>query len=480
MRDLPGLVGKSLFLKQAKIFSQLVSYAYKSIVGAGSDSVSTFFRGALLLVIASFLGECIEFLINMVLAKELGEKGMGMYMTILPTIFLIVLLASFELPISISKFISEKDEKYHKNMLGHATRFTIVFISVLLVIAAFVVPNMSVFNEYHPLLKWIILLFIPLFAFSAIARGYFMGKHQMGKIAFSHFLRRLLQLLVLVVLYQLFQFDMDTALLIAFCSLAASEFVVFLYLIHMLILQYRQLTPTSGKTMTGKEVRKNLMAVSIPTTALRIFHSMTHAVQPFLIKAALVHAGFSSDLATEQFGMLAGVAMTIGFFPAFIAHSLLIVLIPTVSRAYSKNQFFRLKQLLRQVMMITFGYGVPAVIICYIFAEPLTNLFFHSSSAAAYLQMLWPYFLFHFFVIPMQAYLIGLGLIKDAFIHTVWATAISFLLIYLLGSMYQLQMGGVIIGMNTGSVLLTLMHYLTICKKIGVTWNLRIPVRKTI
>lgn len=80
------------------------------------------------------------------------------------------------------------------------------------------------------------------------------------------------------------------------------------------------------------------MSVSIPTTAMRIFHAFTHAIQPFLIKAALVRAGFSENLATEHFGMLAGVAMTIGFFPAFIAHSLLIMLIPTVSNAYAKKK----------------------------------------------------------------------------------------------------------------------------------------------
>ena len=53
----------------------------------------------------------------MVLARELGEKGLGMYMSILPTVFLIVLLASFEMPISISKFIAEKDKRIHQSML---------------------------------------------------------------------------------------------------------------------------------------------------------------------------------------------------------------------------------------------------------------------------------------------------------------------------------------------------------------------------
>ncbi|MFE8701426.1 polysaccharide biosynthesis protein [Cytobacillus sp. FJAT-54145] len=431
--------------------------------------MSMFLRGTLLLIVATFLGECVEFIVNMVLAKELGERGLGLYMSILPTVFLIVLLASFELPISISKFIAEKEDKYHKSMLQHVIRLTIIFTAVLLILASIAMPLIPTFDQYHPLFRWLVVLLIPMISFSSIARGFFMGKQQMSKIASAHFLRKILQLALLVVLFQLFEFDMSTSILIAFCTFVGSEFVIVIYLIHMFYIQFQQLKHRPSEFITSKNVRQNLMAVSIPTTGLRIFHSLTHAIQPFLIKIALVHSGLSEGIATEQFGMLAGVAMTIGFFPAFIAHSLLIMLIPTVSKAYADRDLFKLQKILQQVMGITFLYGVPAVMVFYFFAEPLTNMFFHSSVAANFLQLLWPYFLLHFFVIPMQAYLIGLGLMKDAFYHTLWSHVIQFSLMYFLGSMHDFQMDGVIIGMNTGAVLLTLMHYMTICKKIGVS-----------
>jgi len=257
----------------------------------------------------------------------------------------------------------------------------------------------------------------------------------------------------------------------------ASELVVFLYLIYFFILSYQNMKKMPGENISKKILRRNLIAISGPTTALRIFHSMTHAVQPFLIKAAIIHAGLTSEAANEQFGMLAGVAMTIGFFPAFIAHSFMVILIPTVAKHYAGGEFGQLQKLLQHVMLLTLLYGLPAVAAIYFFAEPLTSLFFHSANAAYFLQLLWPYFLLHFFVIPMQAYLIGLGLLKDAFFHTVWATIVSFSVIFLLGSRPEWQMSGVIVGMNAGTVLLTLMHYLTICKKIGIVWSTRTSVK---
>ena len=88
--------------------------------------MNSFLKGTILLIAAAFIGECVEFFINMVLARELGENGLGMYMSILPTVFLIVLLASFEMPVSISKFVAEKDKRIHQSMLSHVLKWTII------------------------------------------------------------------------------------------------------------------------------------------------------------------------------------------------------------------------------------------------------------------------------------------------------------------------------------------------------------------
>ncbi|WP_442597867.1 polysaccharide biosynthesis protein [Neobacillus sp. D3-1R] len=431
--------------------------------------MKTFFKATLLLAATALIAECIEFLINLILAKELGEKGLGLYMTILPTIFLIVTLASMELPISISKLIAEKEEKYHRNILSQVTKMAIIFTSIFMAVVFIVLPHVPIFDAYHPSVRWLLLIMVPIVSFSSIARGFFMGTHAMGKIAVANFLRRGLQLFALVLLFQLLDFKADISIFLALCAIVASEIGVFGYLLLEYLIKLKYLNSRASSLIDKRIVQKSLVSVSIPTTGLRIFHALTHAVQPFLIKAALIKAGLSVDMATEQFGLLAGVALTIGFFPAFIAHSLLIVLIPTVSKAHSQKDSSLLQSLLKKVMQFTFLYGVPAVMIFYFFSESLTKLFFDSQEATFYLQLLWPYFLFHFFVIPLQAFLIGLGLIKDAFYHQLWASTVSFSLMFILGSLHSLQMDGIIIGMNMGAILLTLLHYWTICKKIGVS-----------
>ncbi|MEH7492886.1 oligosaccharide flippase family protein [Neobacillus niacini] len=440
--------------------------------------MAIFYKGILFLALSAFLGEGVEFLVNLILAKELGKHGLGLYMSILPSIYLLVLLSSFELPVSISKFVAEKEDRFHRNILYHAITITIIFTSILLVFAMVVIPFISVFDGYHPYTRWFIILLVPVISFTSVARGYFMGRHKMGKIAIANFIRKSIQLVLLYLLFRFFQFDSEASVLIAIASFIGSEIAVFLYLCYMLIIQFQQLKRMPFSNLNRKAVRKNLMAVSVPTTGLRLFSALTGAVQPFLIKAALVRSGLSETIATEHFGMLMGVAASIGFFPAFIAHSLMTVLIPAVSKTYSNRDYSTLQKMLSQVMMLTFLYGVPAVVVFYVFAPQLTSIFFESSTAASYLQMLWPFFLFHFFVMPMQAFLIGLGLIKETFIHGIWSTIVSFAIIIALSSRPEWRMDGVIIAMNTGSVLLALMHYLSICKSIGVSIFMRGLIEK--
>lgn len=436
--------------------------------------MKTFFTGAIFLVIAAFIGECFEFVINMILARELGEEGMGHYMSILPVMFFIVVLASFELPISISKYVAESDKKLHWSMLKYAFRLAL-WISILFSLLTFLIlPKIPLFQEYHHSILWLFLLLIPMVSFSSIARGYFMGTHQMGKIAFSNGFRKAVQLILLFILFQLFEFEEDTALLAALGAFIGSEAIVVLYLLSAYVLQTNELIRISQKSSDIAKIRKSLFHVSIPTTILRVFHSFTHAVQPFLIKFALMQSGLTETMATEQFGILTGVAMTIGFFPAFIAHSLLIVLIPTVSESYAKRDQLVLKKILQQSIMITFLYGIPAVAIIFTFGDSLTKLFFQVQAATYYLKLLWPYFFFHFLIIPLQAFLIGLNLVKDALYHTIWSHFVAFTIILILGSMHDWQMAGVIIGLNTGGILQFLMHYTTICKKIGITYFLQI------
>ncbi|RHW38130.1 multidrug transporter MatE [Neobacillus notoginsengisoli] len=430
--------------------------------------MNKFIRGTLILIAAAFLSECVEFLVNMKLASELKEEGMGLYMSVMPVLFLILILASLELPISVSKYIAEHKQETHLSLLKHALKLGVLSTVLFSLLTAAAVSIPSTFSKFPAHIHWLLFALIPIAAFSAVARGYFMGIQQMSKIAVSNLLRKCAQFLLLYFIFNLFDYPLEISLLVALGALVASELLVLLYLFSMFVVHLKGLKAVRYYELSGKQARAKLLSVSLPTVGLRIFQAFVNAVQPFLIQMTLIRAGFTAVTATEHFGMLMGVAMSIGFFPAFIAHSLMVALIPNVSDAYARLERDRLSNLLHQSMWLTLLYGTVSVFIMHLFAEELSAMFFSSPVAAHYLKQLWPFFLFHFFMIPLQAYLIGVGLIKDAFLHSIWANAFAFGAVFVLGSMPSLHMDGVILGMNFGAVLQALLHYFTVCKRIGV------------
>lgn len=64
---------------------------------------------------------------------------------------------------------------------------------------------------------------------------------------------------------------------------------------------------------------------------------------------------------------------------------------------------------------------------------------------------------------------------KDALLHTIWSSVFSFSLIYLLGSRFGME--GVILGMNAGAVLITMLHYVTICRELETTLWLKSAIK---
>lgn len=71
----------------------------------------TFLQGTLILIFAGMITRLLGFINRLVIARLLGEEGIGLYMMALPTLFLVITLTQFGLPIAISKRVAEADAK---------------------------------------------------------------------------------------------------------------------------------------------------------------------------------------------------------------------------------------------------------------------------------------------------------------------------------------------------------------------------------
>src|SRR5699024_11078778 len=74
-------------------------------------SKQTFLQGTLILIFAGMITRFLGFTNRLVVARFLGEEGVGLYMMALPTLFLVMTLTQIGLPVAISKRVAEADAR---------------------------------------------------------------------------------------------------------------------------------------------------------------------------------------------------------------------------------------------------------------------------------------------------------------------------------------------------------------------------------
>src|SRR5699024_10101766 len=92
-------------------------------------SKQTFIRGTLMLVIAGMTTRLLGFINRIVVARLMGEEGVGIYMMALPSLFLLITLTQIGLPIAISKRVSEANAIGDQHKIKQIISLSIIIIT---------------------------------------------------------------------------------------------------------------------------------------------------------------------------------------------------------------------------------------------------------------------------------------------------------------------------------------------------------------
>ena len=91
-----------------------------------------------------------------------------------------------------------------------------------------------------------------------------------------------------------------------------------------------------------------------------------------------------------------------------------------------------------------------------------------SDSATAFIQLLAPCFLFHYFQSPLTSVLQALNLARAAMMNTFIGAIVKLIVIFVLASRPEFQMMGAL-AIAANIVTVTFLHYATVLKKITFT-----------
>lgn len=428
----------------------------------------TFLQGTLILIAAGMITRFLGFINRIVVARLMGEEGVGLYMMALPTLFLVMTLANLGLPVAISKRVAEanaqNDHKKIKQILAISLLLTtissIVFTVLLLGAAHFVSNTLLTDNRtFYPLLA--ISPILPIVSISSVLKGYFQGKQNMKPQSIALVIEQVVRISSVSILISiLLPFGLEYAAAGAMISVILGEFASLLYMMFLFKRKktFKIRSQFFSYIKSSKKTLQELFSISLPNTGSRMIGSVSHFLEPILVSQSLLLAGVSSTLATKQYGELTGYVLPLLFLPTFITNSLSIALVPSISEADAHNNSRLIHYRIHQSIRISFASGAIATMVLTLFSHQILTYMYGTANASHFLILMAPFFLLLYIQAPLQSALQALDLARPAMWNSLIGAICKFTVLILLATRSEFGINGVAIAMIVGVILITLLH----------------------
>lgn len=443
----------------------------------------SFLQGTLILIFAGMITRFLGFINRLVVARLMGEEGVGLYMMALPTLFLVITLTQLGLPVAISKRVAEAEAKNDQEKIKKilTISFLIVGLTSILFTSGMIFLSPIIATKFLtdertliPLL--VISPVVPVIALTSVLRGYFQGKQNMKPQSYALMIEQVTRIICVAIMIKIFlPFGIEYAAAGAMASVIIGEIASLLFIMYMF--KKEKTIRVRNKFFTylksTKETLYELFSIALPSTGSRLIGSFTHFLEPIIVTQSLAIAGISTALATKQYGELTGYIMPLLFLPTFITNSLSIALVPSISEAnaYQKHSFIHYR--IFQAIRISFASGAIATVVLFLFSEQILQYMYGTHQAKHYLAFMAPCYILLYIQSPLQATLQALDLARPAMWNSIIGSIIKLVLMLLLASNPAFGMKGVALAMCVGVVLVTFLHLAALRKVIrfSIPWQ---------
>jgi stage V sporulation protein B len=439
----------------------------------------TLVQGTLLLILAGLITRILGFINRIVIARVMGQEGVGLYMMAVPTFLLAVTLTRLGLPIAISKLVAEADSSGDRSKVKKILIVSLAItgiLSLIITLALFIAaPLLSKYFFTDPRTFWPLIAIapvVPVIAVSSVLRGYFQGLQNMRPSAYSQVIEQVVRITLVALLTGLFlPYGVEFAAAGAMISVVLGELASLLYMFSMFKVKKKMNIRTGffKQLNGGKNTLKELLNIALPTTGSQLIGSVSYFFEPIVVARSLLIAGVTTNVATAQYGELAGYVIPLLFLPTFITYSLSVSLVPAISEANAQKKYHLIEHRLNQALKLSMLSGGIAAVITFVFAVPIMDLMYHSPTSASYIKIMTPFFFFLYFQGPLQAVLQALDLARAAMINSLIGALVKLAAIFALATRPEFGIMGAALAIVFSIVVVTMLHFATVIKAISYT-----------
>lgn len=415
-----------------------------------------FIKSTIILIIGGLITKVLGMIIKIALTRTIGTEGISLYMLVLPTFNLFISLCNLGVPTAITKLISERKRSSKKIILP--TTFLILIYNIILILILILISRILAnsllhnSNTYYPLMA--IGITLPFIAISSIIKGYFFGKEKVFPCSFSNIVEQLARLLLtLFVVSHMMKYGIVIAVTSVVLINIISEFTSIIIL--MLFLPKEKIKIEDFHR--DNKVLKEILGISIPTTAARMIGSTTYFLEPIILTNILKYVGYSNEYITLEYGIINGYVYPLLLLPSFFTMAISSAILPVVSNSYSNKNYNYTKSKIKQAIFFSLLIGIPVTLI-FIFTPSIPlKLIYNTSLGLNYIPYIAPFFILHYIQAPLTSSLNGMGYSKEAMKGTLYGGIIKIISLIIF-SLCKIGLWSLIISSILNIVIVTIHH----------------------
>lgn len=424
-----------------------------------------FVMSTIILLTGGFLSKFLGFVLRIIITRQIGTEGIGLYSLVMPTFGLFITIATFSYPVAISKIISARGKSSKKAIFSIIPISIILNLFTLLIIFLISKPLANIFLKdqrlYIPLLS--IGFTLPFIGLSSIIKGYYWGKQRMGIYILSNIVEQIVRIIVLIflipkVIKVSLVLTISLIIIVNVLSETSSIIVMLLGLPKGVKITKEDLRPS-------KEYIKDIMNICVPSTSSKIVGSISHFLEPIVLINVLSYVGYSNNYIVTEYGIVNGYSLALLLIPQFFTMSISTSLIPELSKSYSIGDIKNCKKRLFQITGLSLMIGAFSTGIIFAVPEYFLNLIYNTNLGANYIRVLAPFFLLYFINTPLASAMQALDMSKDEMQITLLTSFVKLFLLTLLAFL-KIGMYSLIISTIITLIYSTYLHIKKVKKKL--------------
>ena len=423
----------------------------------------TFKMSIFILLIGGFITKIFGFLIKILFTRTIGQEGISLYTIVMPTYSLLITIATFALPISISKLVSENKIR-SKTIVFSTACFILLFNAVFIIFILFLAPVISKYLLKQPNvtpLIWAMVATLPFISISSILKGYFLGKFKVAPNTISNIFEQLFRIFFLIVILPYFAHKSVMLGVILFILVNVITELISIFTFS-LFLPKKAFLHKEGLTVQ-KNIINRVLSISIPSVSSRFIGNIGFFLEPIILTNLLLFSGYSNNFILTEYAAYNAYAIGLLTLPSFFVSAISQILIPEISKFHAKKETFMIKKRLKQALIYSFLIGLVSSVFILWFRNPLLMILYKTTNGSDYILALAPFFVLFYLEAPLSSTLQALDKSKTAMKITLYGMILKLVLLNIL-SLAHIGLYSLVISEIINIIFVVLAHIQVILK----------------